>query len=187
MPLKPEGNVMSRIRDITPDQLTPEQDQIFKRLVANRGRLLGPYRIWIYSPTIANAMEQIGTHLNTGKAALSQREVEIGIILVAQYWDGDYVRKAHIRLGKMAGLSDETIDAVIAGRDPQVADPHERAFYRFATAQINREKLSDAEFAELEQVLGRDGIAETLVLLGYYSSVAMAMKVHEVPFQPPPG
>jgi 4-carboxymuconolactone decarboxylase len=178
---------MSRIRDISPEELTPEQDQIFKRLVANRGRLLGPYRIWIYSPTIANAMEQIGTFLNTNKASLTQREVEIGILLVAQYWDGDYVRKAHIRLGKIAGLSDETIDAVLAGGDPKLSDPHERAFYRFATAQIKREKLSDAEFAELETILGRDGIAETLVMLGYYSAVAMAMKVHEVPFQPPPG
>jgi 4-carboxymuconolactone decarboxylase len=178
---------MSRILDITPDKLTPEQDQIFKRLVANRGRLLGPYRIWIYSPTIAGAMEQIGTFLNTNRASLTQREVEIGIMLVAQYWDGDYVRKAHIRLGKIAGLSDETIEAVIAGGDPKLTDPHERAFFRFATSQLKREKLSDAEFAELEKVLGRDGIAETLVLLGYYSSVALAMKVHEVPFQPPPG
>jgi 4-carboxymuconolactone decarboxylase len=178
---------MSRILDITPDKLTPEQDQIFKRLVANRGRLLGPYRIWIYSPTIAGAMEQIGTHLNTNRASLTQREVEIGIILVAQYWDGDYVRKAHIRLGKIAGLSDETIDAILSGNDPKLTDPHERAFHRFATSQLRREKLSDAEFAELEKVLGRDGIAETLVLLGYYSSVSLAMKVHEVPFQPPPG
>ncbi|MGH8638996.1 MAG: carboxymuconolactone decarboxylase family protein [Burkholderiales bacterium] len=149
--------------------------------------MLGPYRIWIYSPTIASAMEQIGTFLNTNRASLTQREIEIGIILVAQYWDGDYVRKAHIRLGKIAGLSDETIDAVLSGGDPKLTDPHERAFYRFATSQIKREKLSDAEFAEIEKVLGRDGIAETLVLLGYYSSVALAMKAHEVPFQPPPG
>ena len=42
-------------------------------------------------------------------------------------------------------------------------------------------KLSDTEFAEIEQVLGREGIAEVLVLLGYYTSVALAMKVHEVP------
>jgi len=30
-------------------------------------------------------------------------------------------------------------------------------------------------------VLGRAGIAEVLVLLGYYTSVSMAMKMHEVP------
>jgi 4-carboxymuconolactone decarboxylase len=41
--------------------------------------------------------------------------------------------------------------------------------------------LSDAQFGEIEAVLGRAGVAEVLVLLGYYTSVALAMKVHEVP------
>jgi len=42
-------------------------------------------------------------------------------------------------------------------------------------------KLADARFADVEKVLGRNGIAEVLVLLGYYTSVALAMKIHEVP------
>ena len=60
-------------------------------------------------------------------------------------------------------------------------DPHEEAVYRFASALISGIKLADKDFAEVEAVLGRTGIAEVLVLLGYYTSVALAMKVHEVP------
>ena len=56
--------------------------------------------------------------------------------------------------------------------------------HRFAAALVSRTKLSDAEFGEIEQALGRDGIAEALVLLGYYTSVALGMKVHEVPIPP---
>jgi hypothetical protein len=107
--------------------------------------------------------------------------VEIGILVIAQHWQGDYVRQAHIREGKAAGLSQETIDAILAGKDPKLADAHERAVHRFAAALVSGAKLSDAEFAEIEQALGREGIAEVLVLLGYYTSVALAMKVHEVP------
>ena len=70
---------------------------------------------------------------------------------------------------------------MLAGRDPKLADPHERAVHRFAAALVAGAKLADAEVAEIEQVLGRDGIAEVLVLLGYYTSVSLAMKVHEVP------
>jgi len=91
------------------------------------------------------------------------------------------VRQAHIRAGKAAGLTDAIIEAVLAGRDPQLTDPHERAVHRFATALVAGAKLGDTEFAEIEKALGRDGIAEVLVLLGYYTSVALAMKVHEVP------
>jgi 4-carboxymuconolactone decarboxylase len=171
---------MNRLIDLPPEQLSDEQKTVFEKLTAGRGRILGPYKVWIHSPTVAAGMEHIGTYLNK-RGALSTREVEIGILVIAQHWNADYVRQAHIRAGKAAGLSDEIIDAVLAGRDPKLADPHERAVHRFAAALVGGAKLSDAEFAAIEQVLGRDGIAEVLVLLGYYTSVSLAMKVHEVP------
>jgi 4-carboxymuconolactone decarboxylase len=171
---------MNRILEIAPDKLTPEQATVFADLTAGRGRILGPYKIWIHSPPVAGAMEKIGTFLNK-RSSLSKREVEIVILVIAQHWQGDYVRQAHIREGKAAGLTQETIDAILAGGDPKLTDAHERAVHRFAAALVSGAKLSDAEFGEIEKVLGRNGIAEVLVLLGYYTSVALAMKVHEVP------
>ena len=175
---------MNRILELPPDKLTPEQTAIFNQLVAGRGRILGPYKVWIHSPTIASGMEHIGTYLNK-RGSLSPREVEIGILVIAQHWDADYVRQAHIREGKKVGLSQEIIDAVVTGKDPKLTDPHERGVYEFATALASGAKLSDAKFAEIENVLGRNGVAEVIVLLGYYTSVALAMKVHEVPIPPP--
>ena len=176
---------MNRILEIPPDKLTPEQTTVFDQLTAGRGRILGPYKVWIHSPTVASGMEQIGTFLNK-HASLSKREVEIGILVIAQHWQADYVRQAHIREGKAAGLSQETIDAIFGGADPKLTDTHERAVHRFAAALVSGAKLPDTEFAEIEKVLGRAGIAEVLVLLGYYTSVSMAMKVHEVPIPPRP-
>jgi 4-carboxymuconolactone decarboxylase len=176
---------MNRIQEIPPEKLTPEQATIFEQLTAGRGRILGPYKIWIHSPAIASGMEQLGTFLNK-RASLSKREVEIGILVIAQHWQADYVRQAHIREGKAAGLSQETIDAILAGADPKLADAHERAVHRFAAALVSGTTLSDAEFAEIETAIGRAGIAEVLSLLGYYTAVSMAMKVHEVPIPPQP-
>jgi 4-carboxymuconolactone decarboxylase len=174
---------MNRILEVEPDRLTAEQKQIFEQLTAGRGRILAPYKVWIHSPTVAAGMEHIGTFLNK-RSSLSTREVEAVIIMIARHWQGDYVLQAHIREGKKAGLSQEIVDALVAGGDPKLTDPHERAVHRFAAALIGGTKLSDADFAEVEAVLGRPGIAEVLVLIGYYSSVALAMKVHEVPVQP---
>jgi 4-carboxymuconolactone decarboxylase len=170
---------MSRLLDLPPEQLTPEQKTVLDKLTAGRGRILGPYKVWIHSPTVAAGMEHIGTYLNK-RGSLSTREVEIGILVIAQHWNADYVRQAHIRAGKAAGLSDDIIDAILAGRDPKLTDAHERAVHRFAAALIAGTKLSDTEFGEIETALGREGIAEVLVLLGYYTSVSLAMKVHEV-------
>jgi 4-carboxymuconolactone decarboxylase len=171
---------MNRLLEPSPEQLSQEQTTIFERLTAGRGRILGPYKIWIHSPTVASGMEQIGTYLNK-RSSLTTRCVEIGILVIAEHWDSDYVRQAHIRAGKEAGLTQAQIDDILGGRDPNLADARERTVFRFATALVNKTKLSDAEFAEIEAVLGRDGIAEVLVLLGYYTSVALGMKVHEVP------
>ena len=171
---------MNRLLELPPEKLSTEQTEVFNRLVAGRGRILGPYKIWIHSPTVADGMEHIGTYLNK-RSSLSTCEVEIGILVIAQHWDADYVRQAHIKAGKAAGLPQETIDAILAGRDPKLTDPHERAVHRFAASLVSGAKLSDAEFAEVEQVIGRAGIAEVLVLIGYYTSVSLGMKVHEVP------
>ena len=174
---------MNRIEEIPSEKLTAEQSKVFEQLTAGRGRILGPYKIWIHSPTIAAGMEHIGTFLNK-RSSLSTREVEIGILLIAQHWQGEYVRAAHIKAGKAAGLSQEIIDAVLAGRDPRLTDAHERAVHAFAAALIGAKALSDAEFAEIEKAIGRQGIADVLVLIGYYTSVALGMKVHQVPIPP---
>ncbi len=176
---------MSRLLELPQDKLTPEQAQVFHQLVAGRGRILGPYKIWIHSPTVASGMEHIGTYLNN-KSTLSKREVEIGIIVIARHWKADYVQTAHVREGKRVGLSDAVIDALVEGRDPPLDDPHEAGVYRFAAALVAGKRLSDTEFADVERAIGRQGIAEVLVLLGYYTSVALGMKVHEVPIPPAP-
>ena len=123
---------MNRLLELPADKLTAEQSAVFNQLVAGRGRILA-LKHRIYSPTVASGMEHIGTYLNKS-GSLSTREVEIGILVIAQHWDADYVRQAHIKTGKTAGLTQDTIDAILAGRDPKLTDPHERAVHRFAAA-----------------------------------------------------
>jgi 4-carboxymuconolactone decarboxylase len=171
---------MNRIVEIPEHSRTPEQAAIIDQLVARRGKLLTPYKVWIHSPRVAAGMEDIGTYLNK-QGSLSPREVEIGILVIARHWDADYVRQAHIREGRAVGLPEQAIQDIVAGRDPKLSDPHEDAVYKFAAALAGGAKMPDAEFAKIEKVLGRAGIAEVLVLLGYYTSVALAMKVHDLP------
>src|SRR5262245_40955143 len=171
---------MNRIKEIQPAEMTPEQTRVFEELTAGRGRILTPYRAWLHSPVLASGMEKIGTHLNK-KGELSPREVEIGILIIARHWQANYVLQAHIREGKRVGLSDEIVTAIVDGRTPPLTDAHERAVHDFSRVLTSNAKPTDEEFAAFEKVLGRDGVAEVLVLIGYYTSVALAMKIHDVP------
>jgi len=171
---------MSRLIELPPEKLTEEQTAIFHRLVEGRGRILGPYKIWIHSPVVADGMERLGTYLNK-RSSLSSREVEMTIVMIARHWQSDYVMQAHLKEGLRVGLSAELLDDLVGGREPSLDDAHERGVYRLAHALIHGVSLSDDGFGEIESAIGRPGIAEVLVLIGYYTSVALGMKVHAVP------
>jgi 4-carboxymuconolactone decarboxylase len=169
-----------RIKDIPESELTPEQAKVFKDLVAGRGRLLTPYRIWIHSPKLAAALETIGTFLNK-KSSLSEREIELVICMIANHWKGEYVWTVHTRTAVKLGIPQSVFDAIRAGQEPALDNERERAVYDLARTAMQPGAGPDEVFARAERILGRNGIAEVLALLGYYSSVAMAVKLHRVP------
>ena len=170
---------MSRLLDIPAEKRTPDQSEAFDRLAAGRGRIPTPYKVWIHSPTLALGMESVGTFLNK-KSSLTRRQIEIGIVQIASHWEGDYALNNHIKAAKKAGIDDATIEKLTSGQKATFTDPKEQAFYDLTSSMIARKNLSDADYARVEKELGRAGLAEALVLLGYYGSVAMAMKLHNV-------
>ena len=170
----------SRIKEIPQAQMTPEQVKVFEDLVAGRGRLLAPYKIWIHSPKLAAAMERIGTFLNKA-GSLSEREVELVICIIANHWKGEYVWASHVRTCRELGIAQGVFDAMKAGETPQFDNERERAIYDLATIAMAPGGGADEVFDRADRVLGRNGIAEVIALMGYYSAVAMVMKLHRVP------
>ena len=169
-----------RIKEIPEDKLSAEQAKVFKDLVAGRGRLLTPYKIWIHSPRLAAVLETIGTFLNK-TSSLSEREVELTICIIANHWKGEYVWAAHVKMCRDLGFPQGVFDAIRAGQVPVLDNERERALYDLAMISMAPGGGSDEVFNRAEKLLGRNGIAEVLALLGYYTSVSMGMKLHRVP------
>ena len=173
-----------RIKEIPENELTPDQAKVFKDLVAGRGRLLTPYKIWIHSPKLAAALETIGTFLNKA-SSLTEREVELTICIIANHWKGEYVWAAHVKMCRDLGYPQSVFDAIRAGQTPGLDSERERVVYDLAKISMEPGGGSDEVFARAETLLGRNGIAEVVALLGYYTSVAMGMKLHRVPVPAP--
>lgn len=174
----------ARILEIPEDDLTAEQKKVFEDLVAGRGRLLTPYKIWIHSPQLAAAMETIGTFLNK-KGALTEREVELTIVIIATHWQGAYVQAAHVKRCLELGYPPAAMDAIKSGETPDLPDAREKAVFDLCHIAMAPGGGSDEVYDRAAGLLGRDGLAEVLALLGYYSAVSMAMKLHRVPVPPP--
>ena len=170
----------SRIKEIADGEMTAEQKKVIEDLTAGRGKMLTPYKIWIHSPKLASAFEKVGTFLNKA-GSLSTREVELIICITANHWKGEYVWAAHVKICRELGFEQSVFDAIRAGQTPKLDDARERVVYDLAQISMERGGGSDEVFNRAEKLLGRNGIAEVLALLGYYSSVSMGMKLHRVP------
>jgi len=170
----------SRIQDIAPEQLSPEQKAVLEAVQAGRGFLPAPYRVWLHNAPVAERMERLGTHLNK-RGLLSEREFEIAIVVVGQQLNSPYVIDAHLKALVRTGHPAEVVDAMRARLRPTFATERESVIYDIAMNTYDPQPASDELFDRATRVLGRDGLAELIVLIGYYTSVALAMKMHRVP------
>ncbi len=170
----------SRILEISPETLTAAQKAGIEAVIGGRGRLLTPYKVWLHSPQLMRALETLGTFLNKG-CSLIEREVELCIVLTAHHWHGDYVQAAHVKRLRELGVGESVLDALKRGTKPDLSDARERAIYDLFKMAEAEGAGADEIFDRASKVLGRDGLAEVLALFGYYSAVAIAMKLHRVP------
>ena len=125
-------------------------------------------------------MEAIGTHLNSAASSLSAAEMELATLVTARFWNAAYVIKNHAQHAAKAGLDAATIEALKQGAAPSLTDARLKAVHDFTASSLRGDTLSDADFERYETTLGRAGIAEILGLIGYFTSVSLAMKTHGV-------
>jgi len=108
------ANTGNRLPAIKRDDL----DDAGKKLFDARGPVdsFGPGGIRLYSLPVAEHMEGVNDFLRH-KSGLDPRLVELVILVTAREEDSEYVWTAHEPQGLKAGLSQETIDAVLQAMD----------------------------------------------------------------------
>lgn len=160
-----------------------ERQEVLREVAGGRGRLPTPYRVWISSPGLARRLHPLGQFL-ARQTSLSKQETEIVILAAARRWSGDYVLAAHAREAREAGLADDVVTALTEGRATEPADERQRALTAMMAALAGGGVPSEQVFGSAVSVLGHEGVAEALALAGYFTAVALAMKMYAVP---PPG
>ena len=170
----------SLIEEIAPENLTPEQTAILAAVQKGRGFIPRPFLVWLHNPKLAAPWEAIGTYLNTD-STLTVREYEIAITVVARRTGSAFPLVAHLRNLTKAGHPQDVVDALRDGRTPAFATERERVIYEIARTSDAAEPSTDELFDRAVAALGRDGLADTIALIGYYTGVCLAMKMHRVP------
>jgi 4-carboxymuconolactone decarboxylase len=171
-----------RYAELPIDAMTPEQREGYRFLVDGpRGRLPGPYKVWVHNPKLVHAAAPIGQHFTPGQSSLSEREREIAVVVITSAWHSAYPTAAHEKRGKEVGLPAAGVEAIIAGLPTSFPDAREQTVYELAMALAGGRLVPEGLYDRAVKVLGHESITDVIVLMGYYTAVSLTMNCYAVP------
>ena len=177
-----DAPTFGRYAEIPFDRMTPAQQEGYRFLVDGpRGRLPGPYKVWVHNPKLVHAAEPLGQHFTPGKSSLSEREREIAVVVITSKWHSAYPANAHEKRGKEVGLPAASVEAIIAGLPTSFDDQREQAVYEVAMALAGQRLVPQGVYDRAVKVLGHESITDVIVLMGYYTCVSLTMNFYAVP------
>lgn len=182
-----------RLRKMAVSELTPDQRALYERIVDGPrardrsfgltddvGGLEGPFNAMLLSPSLGAALQAVGSEIRFG-GTLSAREREIAILVVAEARRSEFEKYAHEAVGRAVGLTQAELDAVSSGHPGQLADGREALVGATALALATRADLTDHEYDTAVGQLGAQALFELSTLVGYYSTLALQLRIFRVP------
>jgi 4-carboxymuconolactone decarboxylase len=170
-----------RIPDWKPEDLTPAQRKVYDAIVAGpRGRVVGPLRVWLLSPELAERAQELGAFCRY-HTSLPQRLSELAILTTGAFWKAGFEWHAHAPIALKAGVPADAIEAIRLGKEPKFAREDEGAVYEFAREMWTKRRVSDATYKRIADLLGKETVVELVAILGYYGLISMTINAFEVP------
>ncbi|MFG2674742.1 carboxymuconolactone decarboxylase family protein [Streptomyces sp. NPDC048445] len=188
-----------RLERLTPERLSAPQRTTYLaitggprsdgpqgfRLTDHAGTLHGPFNAMLLSPRLGFALQELGSAVRY-ETSLSGRVREAAVLAVATFHTCAFERYAHEGTGAQAGLTTDEITALRqAAPNGILRDSQENLALRVVVALLHERDLDDGLYTEATEVLGEAALFELSTLVGYYSLLALQMRVFRV--QPPTG
>lgn len=177
-----ETPTFGRYAELPVAKMTPDQEKAYRFLVEGpRGRLPGPYKVWVHNPSLVYAAAPLGQHFTPGQSSLSEREREIAVVVITSRWHSAYPTAAHEKRGKEVGLPASAVEAIIAGLPASFTDAREQTVYEVAMALAAGREIPQGLYDRAVKTLGHESVTDMIVLMGYYTAVSLTMNFYAVP------
>ena len=183
--------MQGRVQPFEPGALAPAQRELFEAIAGGPraqgpqhfaltrpdGSLRGPFNAFLLAPEIGGALQNLGTAIRY-RGELTARAREIAILLVAAHWDSEFEREAHEAVGAASGLTPDELCALRDG-DP-TAFAGDEGVVAAATVQLLAGDLDEELWLVASESLGAEVVFELTTLVGYYSTLALQLRVFRV-------
>jgi 4-carboxymuconolactone decarboxylase len=183
---------VSRLPRPKPQELDDEQRRLYAAITGARtggpqlfpltdgeGRLEGPFNAMLLEPPIGDALQRLGAAIRY-EGQLPDRAREIAILTVASHWDCAFEWRAHAPIAAHAGLAEAQLAAIGSGEPPRFDDVEEAAVYEVTRRLLEDRELDDDSYDRARTTLGTSGLFELTTLVGYYSLLALQLRVFAV-------
>ncbi|MPZ58478.1 MAG: carboxymuconolactone decarboxylase family protein [Rhizobiales bacterium] len=175
----PRKRPAPRLPTIPAESLTAAQRKLRDAISSGpRGRLVmnGPFGCFLHAPEYGDAAQQLGAFVRY-QTSLPPRLSEFAILTTARLWRAQYEWFAHAPMAARAGVAQQTIRDLRAGRRPARAPADERALYDFIKELYQTRRTSDVNYRKVHKLLGDAGMVELVGILGYYALISMTLNV----------
>jgi 4-carboxymuconolactone decarboxylase len=168
---------LDRLPPIPSEELTPAQRRAADALIqGRRGALFGPFVPMLRSPELLERAQHLGEYLRY-QSALEPRLRELAILVTARHFRQTYEWHVHASAAAQAGLSEQTLAALVEGRRPHPLAPDEAVIYDFCTELHRTHQVGDETYAATLALLGEQGLVDLCAVCGYYGLLALVMNV----------
>jgi 4-carboxymuconolactone decarboxylase len=176
---------MSRLSPLDESSMSDAQRALLEALNsgprARQGKIapVGPFGVWLRSPTIGHAAQSFGAAVRF-ETSLPERIKEIAICTVGAHYRAKFEFAAHGPMAIRAGVPAEAVEAIRVGEDPQLSDAADIASYRIARQLLTRHRLEEATYGDAVQRFGESGLVELVTVIGYYCLVCLTLNAFDV-------
>jgi alkylhydroperoxidase family enzyme len=182
-----------RLPLLSPSGFSPEQkalyddimevvDAHFGNFVVKRkdGALMGPFNAMLHFPVFGRAAWAMNRTMYDN-TKLPSAVLQVAVLVTGSKLGARYQIYGHEHLAKDAGVSAEKIATIVAGQRPTDLTREEAVAYDVAAA-LNRDKpLPSSVYKAGEEVLGKEGMAELIYLVGCFHLIAIILNGYAVP------
>lgn len=176
---------MMRLDAITVEDLTPEQKSVHDAIQSGprgTGRnvgLVGPFGIWVRSPKVGMAIQNLGA-VARYTDALPETVKEIAICTVGAHFKAKFEFAAHRALALKAGVEETVLDAIERDEKPALENEGQQLAYRIAHQLLTSKRIDDQVYRQAMEHFGESALIELVSIIGYYCLVSVTLNVFEV-------